>query len=194
MGVAAVAHLYVFPAKPYELIGDRLVGDVSVLGDYASVDCPLDPDEVKDSERPTKFRLPQPDDHVRCSTAIKESVRDVVLGGGEYIVNDLKFTVNHAVEPINEKLHMISENIKKREKGKKKTNDDSCIGSPTSLTRVISGIDDPLLNGSLSDNSGPKKARRQHRKSGYAGAESGGESSDHGLGGFEIRGNRWITS
>jgi hypothetical protein len=85
MGVAAVAHLYVFPAKPYELIGDRLVGDVSVLGDYASVDCPLDPDEVKDSERPTKFRLPQPDDHVRCSTAIKESVRDVVLGGGEYV-------------------------------------------------------------------------------------------------------------
>lgn len=193
MGVAAVVHLYVFPAKPYELIGDRFVGDVSVLGDYASVDCPLDPDEVKDSERPTTFRLPQSDDRVRSSTAIKESVRDVVLGGGEYIVNDLKFTVNHAVEPINEKLHMISENIKKREKGKKKTSDDSCISSTTSLARVISGIDDPLLNGSLSDNSGPKKARRQRRKSGYASAESGGESSDPGLGGFEIRGNRWIT-
>ena len=85
MGVASVVHLYVFPAKPYELMDDRFVGDVSVLGDYASVDCPLDPDEVKDSERPTKLRLPQPDDHVRCSTAIKESVRDVVLGGGEYV-------------------------------------------------------------------------------------------------------------
>nr|CAB3471505.1 unnamed protein product [Digitaria exilis] len=193
MGVASVVHLYVFPAKPYELMGDRFIGDVSVLGDYASVDCPLDPDEVKDSERPTKFRLPQPDDHVRCSTGIKESVRDVVLGGGEYIVNDLKFTVNHAVEPINEKLHMISQNIKKHEKGKKKTNDDSCISSPTSFNRVISGIDDPLLNGSLSDNSGPKKARRHRRKSGYTSAESGGESSDHGLGGYEIRGHRWIT-
>jgi len=193
MGVASVVHLYVFPAKPYELMDDRFVGDVSVLGDYASVDCPLDPDEVKDSERPTKLRLPQPDDHVRCSTAIKESVRDVVLGGGEYIVNDLKFTVNHAVEPINEKLHMISQNIKKHEKGKKKTNDDSCINSPTSLNRVISGIDDPLLNGSLSDNSGPKKVRRHRRKSGYSSAESGGESSDHGLGGYEIRGHRWIT-
>ncbi|CAL5049731.1 unnamed protein product [Urochloa decumbens] len=193
MGVAAVVHLYVFPAKPYELMGDRFVGDVSVLGDYASVDCPLDPDEVKDSERPTKFRIPQPDDRVRCSTGIKESVRDVVLGGGEYIVNDLKFTVNHAVEPINEKLHMISQNIKKHEKGKKKTNDDSCINSPTSLNRVISGIDDPLLNGSLSDNSGPKKARRHRKKSGYMSAESGGDSSDHGLGGYEIRGHRWIT-
>lgn len=85
MGVASVVHLYVFPAKPYELMDDRFIGGVSVLGDYASVDCPLDPDEVKDSERPTKIRLPQPDDHVRCSTAIKESVRDVVLGGGEYV-------------------------------------------------------------------------------------------------------------
>ena len=108
-------------------------------------------------------------------------------------MNDLKFTVNHAVEPINEKLHMISQNIKKHEKEKKKTNDDSCITSPSSLHRVISGIDDPLLNGSLSDNSGPKKARRQRRKSGYASTESGGETSDQGLGGYEIRGHRWIS-
>ncbi|MCH1933182.1 hypothetical protein L9G16_23860, partial [Shewanella sp. A25] len=73
-------------------------------------------------------------------------------------MNDLKFTVNHAVEPINEKLHRISQNIKKHEKEKKKTNDDSCINSQQSLSRVISGIDDPLLNGSLSDNSGQKKS------------------------------------
>ena len=31
MGVASVVHLYVFPAKPYELMDDRFVGDVSVL-------------------------------------------------------------------------------------------------------------------------------------------------------------------
>jgi hypothetical protein len=108
-------------------------------------------------------------------------------------VNDLKFTVNHAVEPINEKLHRISQNIKKHEKEKKKTNDDSCINSQQSLSRVISGIDDPLLNGSLSDNSGQKKSRKHRRKSGYGSAESGGESSDQGLGGYEIRGHRWIT-
>jgi hypothetical protein len=93
MGVSSLVHLYVFPAKPYELMGDRFMGGVSVLGDYASVDCPLDPDEVKDSERPTKFRLPQPTDHVRCSTAIKESVRDVVLGGGEYVRKGCYFVI-----------------------------------------------------------------------------------------------------
>lgn len=86
MGIASVVHLYVFPSKPYELMGDRIPGSVAVLGDYASVDCPLDPDEVRDSERPTKLRLPQPEsDNVRSGMTIRESVRDVFVGGGEYV-------------------------------------------------------------------------------------------------------------
>lgn len=89
MGVASVVHLYVFPAKPYELMGDRFSGSVAVLGDYASVDCPLDPDEVRDSERPTKLRLPQPDYEPRSGMTIRESVKDVFLGGGEYVSSSL---------------------------------------------------------------------------------------------------------
>ncbi|KAB5541829.1 hypothetical protein DKX38_014803 [Salix brachista] len=85
MGIASIVHLYVFPAKPYELIGDRFPGSVAVLGDYVSVDCPVDPDEVRDSERPTKLRLPQPDTDVRSGMTIKESVRDVVVGGGGFV-------------------------------------------------------------------------------------------------------------
>lgn len=86
MGVASVVHLYVFPAKPYELMGDLFSGSVAVLGDYASVDCPLDPDEVRDSERPTKLRLPQPDyEATRSGMTIRESVKDVFLGAGEYV-------------------------------------------------------------------------------------------------------------
>ncbi|XP_074586990.1 protein LAZ1-like isoform X1 [Curcuma longa] len=198
MFIASIVHLYVFPAEPYKLMGERITGGVAVLGDYASLDCPLDPDEVRDSERPIKLRLPQPDLASKSSTAIRESVRDVFVGGGEYIVNDLKFTVTHAVEPmgkgmknINRKLHKISENIRKHEKGKLKSKDDSIIGasSPTSQVR---GIDDPLLNGSVSDSTG-KKGRRQLRKSGYRSAESGGENSDTGHGRFEVRGGRWIT-
>ncbi|XP_043817901.1 protein LAZ1 isoform X3 [Manihot esculenta] len=84
MGIASIVHLYVFPSKPYEMMGDRIPGSVSVLGDYASVDCPLDPDEVRDSERPTKLRLPQPDVDAKSGMTIKESVRDVVVGGGGY--------------------------------------------------------------------------------------------------------------
>lgn len=197
MGVASVVHLYVFPARPYELMGDRFPGTVAVLGDYVSLD--LDPDEIRDSERPTKLRLPQPDIDYKSGMTIGESVRDVVIGGGEYIVNDLKFTVTHAVEPMekgftrfNEKLHKISENIKKNEKQKKRTKDDSCIGSSSPARREIRGIDDPLLNGSFSDSA--SIARRHRKKSGYTSGESGGESgSDYGRGGFQIRGRRWIT-
>lgn len=85
MGIASVVHLYVFPAKPYELMGEHFSGSVAVLGDYASVDCPIDPDEVRDSERPTKLRLPQPEYKPRSGTTIRESVRDVFLGGGGYV-------------------------------------------------------------------------------------------------------------
>lgn len=195
MAVAASVHLYVFPAKPYELMGARWSGSVSILGDYTA-DCPLDPDEVRDSERPTKIRLPQPDIDTRSGMTIRESVKDVVFGGGEYIVNDVKFTVHKAVDPVekgftrmNEKLHRISENIKKHDK--RKTKDDSIIGIPT--RRVIRGIDDPLLNGSFSD-SGVLRSKKHRRKSGYTSADSGGESSsDPSHGGYQIRGHRWVT-
>ncbi|GER48192.1 hypothetical protein STAS_25345 [Striga asiatica] len=199
MGIAAAVHLYVFPAKPYEYIGDHFSGSVAVLGDYASVDCPLDPDEVRDSERPTKFRLPQPDTKARSGTAIRESVRDVFLGGGEYIVNDVKFTVTQAVEPVekglnkfNQKLHKISENIKRHEKGRR-TRDDSCIATSSSAMKVIRGIDDPLLNGSTSDSASSRRKKHHRRKSGYT-SESGNESSsDLTYSGYMIRGRRWVV-
>ncbi|KAL3821535.1 hypothetical protein ACJIZ3_007440 [Penstemon smallii] len=201
MGIASVVHLYVFPAKPYELImEDRFSGNVAVLGDYASVDCPLDPDEVRDSERPTKLRLPPPPDFdARSGMTFRESVRDVFIGGGEYIVNDVKFTVTQAVEPVekginkfNQKLHKISHNIKRHEKGRR-TKDDSCIATSSPTRRVIRGIDDPLLNGSISD-TGSSRRKKHRRKSGYTSAESGGESSsDLTYGGYQIRGRRWVV-
>ncbi|RDX86778.1 Protein LAZ1, partial [Mucuna pruriens] len=192
MGIASIVHLYVFPAKPYELMGDRLPGgSVSVLGDY-SADCPLDPDEIRDSERPTKLRLPTPDVDSKSGMTITESVRDVVIGGGGYIVKDVKFTVHQAVEPVekgitrfNEKLHRISENIKKHDKDGRRAKDDSCIDSSSPAKRVIRGIDDPLLNGSVSD-SGMLKGKKHRRKSGSTSAESGGESSnDQSCGGYQ---------
>ncbi|KAL4303225.1 hypothetical protein GQ457_10G023580 [Hibiscus cannabinus] len=198
MGMASVVHLYVFPSKPYELMGDRIPGSVAVLGDYASVDCPIDPDEVRESERPTKLRLPQPDIEARTGMTIKECVKDVLIGGGEYIVNDVKFTVNQAVEPVekgitkfNEKLHKISQNIKRDDKDRKKTKDDSCIAA--SEPRVIRGIDDPLLNGSVSD-SAVARGKKHCRKSGSStGPESGESSAYQSSGGYLIRGRRWVT-
>jgi hypothetical protein len=80
--------------------------------------------------------------------------------------------------------------IKKNEK--KRPKDDSCIVSPPSLKKSIRGIDDPMLNGSFSDSGTTPGGRRNRRRSGYAFVETG-ESSDQGIGGFEIRGHRWVT-
>ncbi|WOK94780.1 protein LAZ1 [Canna indica] len=198
MCIASIVHLYVFSAKPYKLMDDCFVGGVSVLGDYSALDCPIDPAEIRDSERPTKLRLPQPHVDNKSATPIKESVCDVLLGGGEYVVNDLKFTVTHAVEPMEkgltrsiQKLQKISQKIRKPDK-KLRSKDDSCIGSSSPARRVVPGIDDPLLNGSFSDG-GTKRGRRHLRKSGYTSAESGGSISDQSHGQFEIHGHRWIT-
>ncbi|CAN7107993.1 unnamed protein product [Brassica rapa subsp. narinosa] len=205
MGIASVVHLYVFPAKPYGLLGDRFTGSVSVLGDYASVDCPIDPDEIRDSERRTKVRLPHPDVDIRSCMTIKESMRHVFVGGDEYVSvphcesrevhsdSSSRETMEKSITKFNEKLHKISQNIKKHDKDKRRVKDDSCMSSSSSSRRVIPGIDDPLLNGSFSD-SGVTRTKKHRRKSGYTSGESGGESSsDQAYSGFEVRGHRWIT-
>lgn len=115
-------------------------------------------------------------------------------------MKDVRFTVTQAVEPVekgitrfSEKLHKISQNIKRHDKDRRKTKDDSCIATSSPARRVIRGIDDPLLNGSMSD-SGVLRGKKHRKKSGYTSAESGGESSsDQSYGGYHIRGRRWVT-
>lgn len=114
-------------------------------------------------------------------------------------MNDVKLTVTQAVEPMekgitkfNQKLHKISHNIKRHEKGRR-TKDDSCIATSTPTRRVIRGIDDPLLNGSISDTATSRRKKHRHT-SGYTSAESGNESSsDKFFGGIQIRGRRWVV-
>lgn len=114
MGIASIVHLYVFPAEPYEAMGDLFPGTVSVLGDYVSADCPVDPDEVRDSERPTKVRIPQPDLSAKSGMTLGQSVRDVFFGGGGYIVKDVKFTVNQTVEPMEKGITKFNEKLQDR--------------------------------------------------------------------------------
>jgi hypothetical protein len=83
MGFAAVGHVYVLPAKPYQLMGPQKRGSVSVLSDYAAIDMPPDPEEVKDLERPTVRRLPYAE--IAEGTSLKESMHDLVFKGSEYV-------------------------------------------------------------------------------------------------------------
>ncbi|KAF8404385.1 hypothetical protein HHK36_009268 [Tetracentron sinense] len=169
MGVAAVVHLYVFPAKPYER-GERCVRNVSVMADYASLGTPPDADEVRDCGRSTRIRLARHDEREKRLN-FQQSVRDVVLGSGEIMVDDMKFTVSHVVEPvergiakINETFHQISENVKRHEKQKRNSRDDNYLIPLHSRTREFSEVHDNLLEGSISD-SGLGSGKRQHHQS-----------------------------
>ncbi|KAH7525170.1 protein LAZ1 homolog 1 [Ziziphus jujuba] len=157
MGVAAVAHLYTFPAAPYKR-GERCVRNVSVMTNYASLGAPPDPEEVRDCERTTRIRLARHDEREKRLN-FPQSVRDVVVGSGEIIVDDMKYTVSHVVEPvergiakINKTFHQISENVKRHEEERRRNSkDDSYLIPLKTRTREFSEVHDNLVEGSFSD-------------------------------------------
>ncbi|XP_057532121.1 protein LAZ1 homolog 1 [Amaranthus tricolor] len=166
MGVAAVVHLYVFPAVPYKL-GERCVRNVAVMDDYAALGSEPDPEEVRDGTRITKMRLSRHDEKEKRLN-FPQSVRDVVVGSGEIMVDDMKFTVSHVVEPvergfakINKTFQEISENVRKIEL-KKSSKDDSLIPL-NSWSKDFLDFHDDLPEGSVSD-SGLAWRSRQHGK------------------------------
>ncbi|KAF7140793.1 hypothetical protein RHSIM_Rhsim06G0090300 [Rhododendron simsii] len=167
MGVASVVHLYVFPAVPYKR-GDRCVRNVAVMTDYASLGTPPDPEEVQDCERSTRISLAH---HAEREKRLNfpQSVRDVVVGSGEIIVDDMKFTVSHVVEPvergiatINKTFHQISENVKRFEERRKNSKDDSYLIPLNTWTKEFSEVHDNLVEGSVSDSGLPEGKRLHH--------------------------------
>ncbi|XP_024530263.1 protein LAZ1 [Selaginella moellendorffii] len=208
MAIAAVAHIYCFPARPYQQINEFGQRSVAVLSDYASMDSPLDPDEVKESERRSILRF-LPPEMENVATSLKESMQDVVMVGGEQIVHDVKFTVSQAVEPMEKGINRLNETLHDKfhqlpgqlpwhgrhrsgdGKGSKRlhaSKDDAWIRQ--GLGGAVRGIDDPLLSGSVSDTGLLRKKFKDSASYG-SGAESSGESSDQGGAGFKTGGRRW---
>lgn len=87
------------------------------------------------------------------------------------IVDDMKYTVSHVVEPvergfakINKTLHQISENVKRHEEQRRSAKDDSYLIPLSSWNREFSEVHENLVEGSVSD-SGLSSGRRQHTQS-----------------------------
>ncbi|URE43424.1 hypothetical protein MUK42_15177 [Musa troglodytarum] len=194
MGIAAVVHTHVFPAKPYRR-GERCVRNVAVMSDYASLGAPPDPEEISDGGRLTRMRIARPDDRER-RLSFQQSVRDVFFGSGEIVVDDVKFTVSHVAEPverglarINETLHQISENVKQHEKRKRKAKDDSYVVPMHSWTQEFLEVYDHLPEGSVSDSELARKRCQANTK--YAGSETGRSDASSQRCSFEFSGGRW---
>ncbi|XP_028230062.1 protein LAZ1 homolog 1-like isoform X3 [Glycine soja] len=90
------------------------------------------------------------------------------------IVDDMKFTVSHVVEPvergiakINKTFHQISENVKRHEDERRKSTkvkDDSYLVALRSWRSEFSDVHDRLGEGSVSDSGLPSR-KRQHLQS-----------------------------
>jgi cell shape-determining protein MreC len=90
------------------------------------------------------------------------------------IVDDMKFTVSHVVEPvergiakINKTFHQISENVKRHDEERKrntKVKDDSYLVPLESWRTEFSDVHDKLVEGSVSDSGLSDGKRHTHSK------------------------------
>jgi len=106
------------------------------------------------------------------------------------MVDDVKYTVSHVVEPvergiakINKTFHQISENVKQHEKRKKKAKDDSYLIPMQSCSEEFSDLHDHLSEGSFSDGGSTRKRNQLQNRNVHV------PSSERSS--YEFSGNRW---
>ncbi|KAL6650116.1 hypothetical protein ACP70R_014340 [Stipagrostis hirtigluma subsp. patula] len=96
MAAAAIAHAFVFTVEPYQHIP---------VVDHGKVTCEENRMEVKvdvnNDSNSTPTTIEKEETHVEApGTSIKESVQDVVLGGGHHVVKDVALTISQAIGPV----------------------------------------------------------------------------------------------
>ncbi|XP_027338365.1 protein LAZ1 homolog 2 [Abrus precatorius] len=106
MAIAAVAHVFVFSAKPYHFLpASSAYGKVS----KETIEAALEIDEG-DKQKPallkettTQVEAPR--------TSITESVQDMVVEGGQRVVKDVVLTINQAIGPVEKGVTRIQQTL-----------------------------------------------------------------------------------
>lgn len=94
MALAAVAHVFVFPAKPYHFVPVSEHGKVATETTKAILKIEKGNKENPAVYEKTKTKVEAP------GTSVKESVQDIVVEGGQHVVEDVVLTINQAIEPV----------------------------------------------------------------------------------------------
>ncbi|KAL2229159.1 UNVERIFIED_CONTAM: Protein LAZ1 [Sesamum indicum] len=103
MAIAAVAHIFVFSAKPYHFIPAYHYGKITTQETKAMVKI-----EEGDKEKPAL--LEKRETIIEApGTSVKESVQDIVVEGGQKVMEDVVLTINQAIEPVHEGMTKIQE-------------------------------------------------------------------------------------
>ncbi|PHT75684.1 Protein LAZ1 -like protein 2 [Capsicum annuum] len=101
MAVAAIAHVFVFSAKPYHFVPTSLYEEISAR----KVEKTLN---IEDREKSAVVEKIEAKVEVP-GTSVAESVQDIVVGGGQKVVKDVVLTVNQAIEPVEKGMTKIQE-------------------------------------------------------------------------------------
>ncbi|GLT98804.1 hypothetical protein SLE2022_162840 [Rubroshorea leprosula] len=108
MAVAAVAHMFVFSADPYHYTSASEHGKVTTETTKAAIKV-----EEGDEEKPALLEKTETQAEAP-GTSITESVQDIVLEGGQHVVEDVKLTINQAIGPVEKGVTKIQEKIHHR--------------------------------------------------------------------------------
>ncbi|KAG6389086.1 hypothetical protein SASPL_150545 [Salvia splendens] len=110
MAIAAVAHIFVFSAKPYHFVPASGYGKVTSEETTAVVEIHEGGKEEEAVVEKTETTVEAP------GTNITESVQDIVVEGGHKVVSfetqvvkDVVLTINQAIEPVHDGMTKIQE-------------------------------------------------------------------------------------
>nr|XP_043622623.1 protein LAZ1 homolog 2 [Erigeron canadensis] len=105
MAIAAVAHVFVFSAKQYHFLSASEYAKVSThaIKEVVKVEESGEEKPTVIEKRETKVEAP--------GTSVTESVQEIVIEGGQHIVDDVKLTLNQAIEPVGKGMTKIQETI-----------------------------------------------------------------------------------
>ncbi|KAK9275649.1 hypothetical protein L1049_022916 [Liquidambar formosana] len=103
MAIAAVAHIFVFSAKPYQFLPVSEYGRVTTETTKAVLKIDEGYNEKPAVVERTDTQVEAP------GTSVKESVQDIVIEGGHRVVKDVVLTINQAIEPVGKGMTKIQE-------------------------------------------------------------------------------------
>ncbi|KAK1354957.1 Lazarus [Heracleum sosnowskyi] len=94
MAVAALAHVFVFSARPYHYLPTSENSRVATERTEAMLKT-----HKGDEKNPAVYE----------KTSVRESVQDIVVQGGHHVVEDVVLTINKAIEPVEKGVTKIQE-------------------------------------------------------------------------------------
>ncbi|XP_044463167.1 protein LAZ1 homolog 2 [Mangifera indica] len=107
MAIAAVAHMFVFSADPYRFRPAPEPGKLTTRSTEERLKLEEENKERAVLEK-TKIQIEAP------GTSITESVQDIVIEGGQRVVNDVVLTINQAMGPVEKGVTKIQKKFHSR--------------------------------------------------------------------------------